>query len=133
MTLHGPKQPDEARRKGGLRKVELIVNGKVVASKDVPADDKIHDIDFGVHIDRSSWIALRHFPQMHTNPVTIRVAGQPIRASKESAIWCMECIDQLWRARGKAIAASEREAAHATFLKAKETYRNIAAESPDAL
>src|SRR5262245_64321587 len=76
VTLHGPKHPDEARRKGGLRRVEIVVNGQVVASKDIPADDKIHDIGFDVPIERSSWVALRHFPQLHTNPVTVRVAGQ---------------------------------------------------------
>jgi len=131
VTLHGPRHPDEARRKGGVRKVELIVNGSVVASKEVPADDSIHGIDFSVPIDRSSWIALRHFPQMHTNPVTVRVAGQPIRASRQSALWCSECIDQLWRARGKAISVTERETAHQTFLKAKETYGKIAADALD--
>jgi len=130
VTLHGPKNPDEARRKGGTRRVELIVNGNVVAGEDVPADDKIHDINFNVPIERSSWVALRHFPQMHTNPVTVRVAGQPIRASKESALWCAACIEQLWRARGKAIRADERETAHATFRKAIEGYRKIAAEAP---
>ena len=130
VTLHGPKHPDEARRKGGLRRVELIVNGKVAASKDVPADDQIHEVHFDVPIERSSWVALRHFPQMHTNPVTVRVAGQPIRASKESALWCAACIEQLWRARGKAIHADERETAHATFLKAIDVYRKIAAEAP---
>jgi hypothetical protein len=131
VTLHGPKSADEARRKGGTRKVELIVNGLPVASKEVPADDKIHDLNFNVAIERSSWVALRHFPQMHTNPVTVRVAGQPIRASRQSAQWCAACIEQLWRARGKTIAADEREAAQATFLKAIEVYRKIAATAPE--
>jgi hypothetical protein len=130
VTLHGPRHPDEARRKGGPRRVEVVVNGKVVASKDVSADDRIHDVDVNVPIERSSWVALRHFPQMHTNPVTVRVAGQPIRASRESALWCAACIEQLWRARGKAIHADERETAHATFLKIIEVYRKIAAEAP---
>jgi hypothetical protein len=129
VTLHGPKQPDEARRKGGLRRVELIVNGTVVASKDVPAGDRIHDVTFTAPIAQSSWVALRHFPQMHTNPVTVRVAGRPIRASRQSALWCATCIEQLWRARGKAIRADERETAHATFQKAIATYRAIAAEA----
>jgi hypothetical protein len=110
--------------------VELIVNGKVAASKDVPADDQIHDVDFTVPIERSSWVALRHFPQMHTNPVTVRVGGQPIRASRGSALWCAGCIEQLWRAREKAIRADEREAARATFQKMIEVYRKIAAEAP---
>jgi hypothetical protein len=131
VTLHGPKFADEARRKGGTRRVELIVNGIAVASKDVPADDKIHDLTFNVPIERSSWVALRHFPQMHTNPVTVRVANQPIRASRQSAVWCADCIEQLWRVRGKAIAPAERDPANKTFLQAIESYRKIAAEAPE--
>ncbi len=129
VTLPGPKPPDEARRKGGMRRVELIINGYVVASKDVPADDQIHEVNWNVPIERSSWVALRHFPQLHTNPVTVRVAGQPIRASRASALWCAACIEQLWRARANAIHADERETAHATFLKAIAVYRKIAAEA----
>lgn len=130
VTLHGPKPADEARRHGGIRRVELIVNGSPRASIDVPADDRIHDLRFDVPIERSSWVALRHFPQMHTNPVTVRLAGQPIRASRPSALWCVACIEQLWRARGRVIRADERDTAHATFLQAIEVYRKIAAESP---
>jgi len=130
VTLHGPRHPDEARRKGGLRRVELIVNGAVAASTDVPADDKVHEVAWDVPIGRPSWVAVRHFPQMHTNPVTVRVAGKPIRASRESALWCAACIEQLWRARGKAIRADEREAARATFQEAIKVYRKIAAEAP---
>jgi hypothetical protein len=111
--------------------VELVVNGVAVASKEVPADDRVHELTFSVAIERSSWVALRHFPQMHTNPVTVRVAGRPIRASRQSALWCVGCIEQLWRARGRGIAAPEREAAHQTFLRAIEVYRKIAAEAPE--
>jgi hypothetical protein len=129
-TSVGANLPRNAEGPIGSRKVELIVNGKVVASENVPADDKVHDLRFTTPIERSSWVALRHYPQMHTNPVTVKVAGQPIRASKESALWCAACIEQLWRARANAIAADEREAANTTFLRAIEEYRKIAAEAP---
>jgi hypothetical protein len=130
-TSVGATWPKEAGPPAGPRRVELIVNGKTVAAKDVPADDRVHDLEFEAPIERSSWVALRHFPQMHTNPVTVRVAGEPIRASRESARWCADCIEQLWRVRGNAIRADEREAAHAKFLEAIEIYRKIAAESPE--
>jgi hypothetical protein len=110
--------------------VELIVNGNAVASHDVPADDHIHDLAFTVDVPKSSWIALRHFPQMHTNPVDVLVAGNPIRASRKSALWCIGVIEQLWRVRASVIAADEREEAHKTFLRAIEHYRRIAAEAP---
>ena len=114
---------------GDTRKVELIVNGKVAASKDEPADDKIHDIAFDVAIDKSSWVALRHYPQMHTNPVNVIVGGKPIRASRESAKWCVGVIEQLWKVRGAGIKADERGEAEKTFQKALEMYRTIAAEA----
>jgi len=116
---------------GKTRLVELVVNGTAVASKEVPADDKAHEIAFEVPIERSSWVALRQFPQMHTNPIDVLVASKPIRASRNSALWCLGTIEQLWRVRGPGIAAHEREEAHQTFLKAIERYRQIAAESPE--
>jgi hypothetical protein len=121
---------------GPNRLVELVVNGQVVASHEVPADDKIHDVSFSTNIDRSSWVALRQFPQMHTNPVNVIVGGKPIRASRKSAQWCIGTIEQLWRVRGEPgpgprIAESEREEAHETFQRAIETYRRIAAEAPE--
>ncbi len=73
---------------------------------------------------------------MHTNPVNVIVDGQPIRASRKSALWCIGTIEQLWRVRGQKgpgprIADNEREEAHRTFLRAIETYRKIAAECPE--
>ena len=116
---------------GDKRLVEVVVNGQAVASQEVPADDQPHDLNFEVKIDRSSWVALRHFPQMHTNPVTVTVAGKPIRASRRSALWCAECIEQLWRARNGMIAPHERAEAQRTFQRAVEFYRKIAAEAPE--
>jgi hypothetical protein len=113
------------------RQVELIVNGQAVASRKIPADSLVHDISFAADISRSSWVAVRQFPQVHTNPVNVIVAGHPIRASRRSAQWCAECIDQLWRSREKNIAPSERDEAKRTFDAAKETYRRIAAEAPE--
>jgi hypothetical protein len=129
VNLHGPRLPAEARRQGGKRLVELIVNGRVAASQEVPADGSVHELTFSVPIEQSSWVALRHFPQLHTNPVNVLLAGRPIRASRASALWCAACIEQLWQARGKAIAAAEREEAHQTFQRAIQLYRRIAAEA----
>jgi hypothetical protein len=130
VNLHGPRPVEEGRR-GGKRRVEVVVNGKAVAAQEVPADDQVHELTFTVPVDRSSWVALRHFPQLHTNPVNVQVAGKPIRASRASALWCAGCIEQLWRSRSKAISAAEREEAQQTFQKAIELYRRIAAECPE--
>ncbi len=116
---------------GGTRLVELIVNGQPVASKEVPADDRAHDLEFRVSLGRSSWVALRHFPQMHANPVDVIVGGKPIRASRKSALWCIGAIEQLWRVRGRNIAPAERDEAEKTFKAAIETYRKLASECPE--
>lgn len=114
----------------GKRKVELIVNGRPVATREVPSDDQVHDVAFTADITQSSWVAVRQFPQLHTNPVSVIVAGKPIRASRQSAQWCRECIEQLWRVREKNIAPTERDDARRAFEEAKEIYRRIAAEAP---
>lgn len=128
VELHGPRS--DKRITGGERLVEIIVNGQPVASQKVPADGQIHDLKFQVPVTRSSWVALRHFPQLHTNPVNVLVAGQQIRASRDSARWCDDVIDLLWKNRHKVIPESEREEALQTFEKARAKYRQIAAESP---
>jgi EF hand len=113
------------------RLVELIVNGQVAAKQQVAADDKEHTVSFNVPIAHSSWVALRQFPQMHTNPVDVLVGDQPIRASRKSALWCIGTIEQLWRVRNSAIAPNERAEAQKTFQAAIERYRKLAAECPE--
>ena len=114
----------------GRRLVEVVVNGRVKASREVPADGQEHPLEFTVAVDRSSWIAVRQFPQLHTNPVNVIVAGKPIRASRESALWALACVEQLWRVRARRIAATERADAERAYEEAKSMYRQIAAESP---
>ncbi len=116
----------------GQRLVELIVNGRVAASREVPADGREHAVEFAVWIEQSSWVAVRQFPQLHTNPVDVLVAGRPIRASRESAQWAIACIDQLWRVRAGRIAPGERAEAERAYEEAKALYRRIAAESSAA-
>ena len=106
-----------------------MVNGKVAASKDVPADDKAHDVTFDLQVDKSAWVAIRHYPQMHTNPVNVIVGGKPIRASKQDAQWCIGVIEQLWRVRGPGLPANERAEARKTFDKALEMYKKIQEEA----
>ena len=118
--------------KGGTRLVEIVVNGQSVARRTVPADGEVHELEFKVPVERSSWIALRHFPQLHTNPVNVIVDGRPIRASRTSALWCAETIKLLWRNRKGRIAEDEREQAYETYQRAIQSYLRIARESPQA-
>jgi hypothetical protein len=117
---------------GGKRIIELVVNGRPAAAREVPADDRLHEITFTTDIARSSWVAVRQFPQLHSNPVNVLVAGRPIRASRQSALWAAACIDQLWAARHSRISPAERDEASRAFEEAKEIYRRIAGESPAA-
>ena len=121
--------PDPVYQRG-QRLVELVVNGQVAGSREVPADGREHAVEFTVPIERSSWVAVRQFPQLHTNPVNVLVAGKPIRASRRSAQWAIACIDQLWRMRARQIAPAERADAEKAYEEARAIYRRAAAESP---
>ncbi len=114
---------------GGKREVEIIVNGLAVETRIVPADGKIHKIEVTIPIERSSWVAVRHFPQLHSNPVNVIVDEQPIRASRESARWCIEMTELLWKNRERNIAEHERADAKKAFDEAIETFKKIADES----
>ena len=129
VTFHGP--PPEGRTTGGSRRVELVVNGMAVETRLVPADGMPHLLEFQIPIEQSSWIALRHFPQLHTNPVTVLVSRQPIRASSNSARWCQETIKQLWRTRQRSINPKERAQAQATFEWAITRYQQIEAQAKE--
>jgi hypothetical protein len=114
----------------GQRLLELVVNGHVVGSRPLPADGREHDLQLTVRVERSSWVALRQFPQLHTNPVRVLVGGKPIRASRPSARWALGCVDQLWRARSGSIAPRERVDAQRAYDEARAIYLRIAEESP---
>ena len=130
VVLHEPRRGEPPPVQGEKRLIEVVVNGRPVASQTVPADDQPHDLVFDVPINGSSWVALRHFPQLHTNPVNVIVGGKPIRASRASALWCAGTIEQLWQARGKMIKPHERDEAQQTFQKAIENYHQLANEAP---
>ena len=72
---------------------------------------------------------LRHFPQLHTNPVNVIVEEKPIRASADSARWCLDVIDQLWKFRSNRISEKERPAARAAYDRAEAKFSKIAEEA----
>ncbi|GIW93971.1 MAG: hypothetical protein KatS3mg110_2012 [Pirellulaceae bacterium] len=127
-VLHGPRR--EELVPGGRRRVELVVNGQVVRFAEVPADGRLHDLAFQVPIHQSSWVALRQFPQLHTNPVRVLVAGKPVRASRASALWCAEAVRLLWENRSRFIREEERAAARAAYERAIAFYEQRAEEAP---
>lgn len=102
--------------------VELIVNGKSVATKNIPADGQLHDVQFEATIDRSAWVAVRILPAAHTNPIWVNLNNKPI-LSKESAEWCLRAVQQCWSQKARYIRASEKDAARAAYDQAEQIYR----------
>ena len=111
--------------------MELIVNGHVAASRNMPADGQLRDITFDVKVDRSSWIAARILPSSHTNPIFVIVDGKPVRASRRSAEWCLTAVNQCWTHKASAIRPAERDAARAAYDHAREVYKRLIAESAE--
>jgi hypothetical protein len=109
--------------------VELIQNGRPVATTRVLADGRVRDVRFEVPIERSSWIALRILGSAHTNPFFILVGDRPIRASRRSADWCLKSVDQCWTQKSRGINRAERDAAVAAYEHARVRYRQILSES----
>jgi hypothetical protein len=116
---------------GGERVVEIVVNGRPVEVARVPCDGKVRALQFRVPISRSSWVALRQFPQLHTNPVNVLVGNAPIRTSRCSARWCIETIERLREQRRNAIREPERAVAMQAYDEAVEKFRRLAKEAPE--
>ena len=109
--------------------VELVVNGVPVARQTLTADGTARDLTFEVPIARSSWLAVRVLPSSHTNPIWVLVGGRPVRASRRSAQWCLEGVDQCWSQKQRFIASDELEVATADYEHARRTYRRLLTES----
>ena len=84
-----------------IGRLELVLNGEVVAESVGSGDDLRLELEAEVPITRSSWLAVRAFaPQAHnyrfahTSPVYVSYAGQPI-ASADSADYFDSRITEL--------------------------------------
>ena len=121
----------EHARVAGTREVtvEVVLNGRPVASQRVTADGALRDVSFDIAIERSSWMALRIIGSAHTNPIFIRVGERPIRASKRSAEWCLKAVDRCWSQKSPRIRAVERDEAQRAYEHARARYRQILSES----
>lgn len=109
--------------------VEVIVNGEVVATRELVADGHVEPFRIPVQVTQSSWIAVRILPSVHTNPVFAHVANAPIRASRKSAEWCLEAVDVCWKAKENNIRPAEREAAKKAYDEATAVYRKVLSEA----
>jgi hypothetical protein len=122
--------PEHARVAGSRDvTVELIRNGRPVASQRIRADGVLRDVSFDARVDRSAWMALRIMGSAHTNPIFVVVGGRPIRASRKSAEWCLQAVDQCWSQKMRRISGRERDAAQRAYEQARIRYRQIVSES----
>lgn len=121
----------ERARQGQSRqvKVELIVNGQAVQSQDIEADGKWNELKWKVELKESSWVALRIFPSLHTNPIFVTVGDKPIRASKRSAQWCRDAVDVCWERKLPQIRSAEQAAATEAYDKARKYYESVLSEA----
>jgi hypothetical protein len=124
----------ERARIGNSREVpvELVVNGKPVARKNVVADGSVQFITFDVPVEGSSWLAVRILGSSHTNPIFVLVNGKSIRASRESAQWCLASVNQCWTQKAPKISKTELPEAKAAYDHAREVYTQLIAECDGA-
>ncbi len=127
---HTPYWHIERARIGNSREVpvELVMNGKSVARKNAVADGSIQEIFFDVPVERSSWLAVRILGSSHTNPIFVLVDGKPIRASRDSARWCLAGVNQCWTQKAPKISKAELADAKAAYDHAREVYTKLIAE-----
>jgi hypothetical protein len=120
----------ERARIGDTREapVEIVVNGKVAARQTLLADGKVHELSFEAPIMRSSWVAARILPAAHTNPVFVLVGDKPVRASRRSAEWCLNAVNQCWTQKAPRMSAPDRAEARKAYDHAREVYRRLMAE-----
>jgi hypothetical protein len=120
----------EKARSGSSRTVplELIVNGRAVARKDIVADGELRDVSFDAKVDRSSWVALRIFPSSHSNPIWVTIDDKPVR-DRKSLEWCLQGVEQCWSQKRRFIRAEEMNDALAAYDHARKTYQQRLGEA----
>jgi hypothetical protein len=120
-----------------IDRIELIVNGAVVASADAHGDGRHAALTQDLRVDGSCWIAVRAVgPEhelvldsdgafAHTSPVYVTVAGAAV-AKREDAAYFVEWIERLiamTEARARFPSDAERDRVIAQFREGQAYYR----------
>lgn len=121
--------------------VELIVNGLPVSTQTIVADGVEKELLFETDISESSWVALRVFPNAHTNPIFVTVDEKAFQPIQDSVRWCLMGVDQCWQEKQPTYAAEEQADAKEAYDFARQTYQamldtvnddeNVTPESPE--
>lgn len=124
LDVFPPWNIERARiRKSRKIKVELIVNGISIDSKEVEADGSIQQVSFSPEITEGSWVALRIFASSHTNPIYIDMNNKRVAVDK-SIEWCIKSVDRCWEMKHAQIREEERPAAKQAYDDARMWYGN---------
>ncbi len=108
--------------------VEVVLNGRAVARQEIDADGSMRELSFDIPVRQSSWIAVRILPSSHTNPIFVIVDGKPIRASRQSASWCVAAVNQCWSQKAPKISPAELGKAREAYNHALDVYRSLLLE-----
>jgi hypothetical protein len=121
----------ERARIGSTRSVniELVSNGKVIASKPILADGARRDVSFRVPIAESSWVALRIMGAAHTNPVFVLINNTPVRGSRASVEWSIRSLVETYEARSASWSGYDAQHVRAAYEYAYTVYEKILAET----
>jgi hypothetical protein len=121
----------ERARIGDTRKVavEVVMDGKPVATKEIVADGKPQDLEFNIPVKQSSWIALRILGASHTNPAFVLVDKMPIRPSRASVEWDIKALHQAFEVKRNGWRPADYDQAKAAYDYAFEVYRQVLSET----
>jgi hypothetical protein len=121
-----------------LDRVEILYNGKVLATAPPSSDSLSARFEQALRIDQSGWLALRasgpttpdvqgELLYAHTSPIYVVVAGKPAGAA-EDARYFLDWIDRLWdavQARDRFPDKRSQEEVHAEIEAARKVYQKI--------
>ena len=137
--------PQELKYRAALRsiasltKLEVVYNGKVIASHKLGGAGTQADISGSVHVDRSGWLLLRAwneqaqplvldtYPFATTSPVYVSVAGAPARSPADAAYFVrwIDRVIEAASARDDYNSAQEKSATLEYLQSARTIYARM--------
>src|SRR5437899_5460073 len=119
-----------------LDRVEVLHNGKAIATAPLASDGRSARLDRSLQIDRSGWVALRasgsavpdvqgELLYAHTSPVYVVVEGKAA-GSVDDARYFLDWIDRLWNAvldRDRFPDKQSQEQIHAEIEEARKFFQ----------
>jgi hypothetical protein len=124
--------------------VEFIQNGKVIESREVPADAHSFRMEKEVEVEKSSWFAVRvagmpargvyddaGVPRAHSGAIYVDIGGQPT-VLKDDIETMIRWVDRLWallEERNNFGSGANRETARQMIAQARQHYKTKLAQA----